>query len=75
MTIKENIKYIPSLRFLFQNTPKRDNSRIMNPRIFPLELREIDLESFQQLNIADSQEELQKILLLKVKRRKFWISG
>ncbi|XP_024868454.1 uncharacterized protein LOC112452461 [Temnothorax curvispinosus] len=36
----------------------------MNPRIFPLEPREIDLESFQQLHTADSQEELQEFLLL-----------
>jgi len=37
---------------------------IMDPRMFPLEPREIDLESFQQLHIADSQEELQEFLLL-----------
>lgn len=36
----------------------------MDPRMFPLEPREIDLESFQQLHTADSQEELQEFLLL-----------
>lgn len=38
----------------------------LNPdvRIFPLEPREIELESFQQLYTADSQEELQEFLLL-----------
>ncbi|XP_011141360.2 uncharacterized protein LOC105184336 [Harpegnathos saltator] len=35
-----------------------------DPRMFPLEPREIDLESFQQLHTADSQEELQEFLLL-----------
>lgn len=36
----------------------------MNPQMFPLEPREIDLEFFQQLHTADSQEELQEFLLL-----------
>lgn len=36
----------------------------MDPRMFPLEPREIDLESFQQLHTVDSQEELQEFLLL-----------
>nr|XP_012219363.1 PREDICTED: uncharacterized protein LOC105670421 [Linepithema humile] len=37
---------------------------VMDPRMFPLEPREIDLESFQQLHTVDSQEELQEFLLL-----------
>ncbi|KAG7188130.1 hypothetical protein KM043_013353 [Ampulex compressa] len=37
---------------------------MMDPPIYPLEPREIDLEAFQQLHTADSQEELQEFLLL-----------
>lgn len=35
-----------------------------DPSMYPLEPRELDLESFQQLHNADSQEELQEFLLL-----------
>lgn len=48
--------------------PKRSRERrfenYADPRMFPLEPREINLESFQQLHTADSQEELQEFLLL-----------
>ncbi|XP_072764147.1 uncharacterized protein [Anoplolepis gracilipes] len=43
---------------------QRLENYVMDPRMFPLEPREIDLESFQQLHTADSQEELQEFLLL-----------
>lgn len=43
---------------------RRYENYVMDPRMFPLEPREIDLESFQQLHTADSQEELQEFLLL-----------
>lgn len=36
----------------------------MDSRMYPLEPREIELEAFQQLHTADSQEELQEFLLL-----------
>lgn len=35
-----------------------------DPKMYPLEPREIELEGFQQLHTADSQEELQEFLLL-----------
>ena len=37
---------------------------LMDPRLYPLEPREIDIEGYQQLHTADSQEELQEFLLL-----------
>lgn len=43
---------------------KRLQNYTMDPQMFPLEPREIDLEFFQQLHTADSQEELQEFLLL-----------
>lgn len=36
----------------------------LDSRMYPLEPREIELEAFQQLHTADSQEELQEFLLL-----------
>lgn len=38
--------------------------KMMDPRMYPLEPREVDLEAFQQLHNANSQEELQEFLLL-----------
>lgn len=43
---------------------RRIENYAIDPRMFPLEPREIDLDSFQQLHTADSQEELQEFLLL-----------
>lgn len=43
---------------------RRFENYTIDPRMFPLEPREIDLDSFQQLHTADSQEELQEFLLL-----------
>lgn len=43
---------------------RRFENYAADSRMFPLEPREIDLESFQQLHTADSQEELQEFLLL-----------
>lgn len=43
---------------------RRLQNYTMDPQMFPLEPREIDLEFFQQLHTADSQEELQEFLLL-----------
>lgn len=43
---------------------RRLENYTMDPQMFPLEPREIDLEFFQQLHTADSQEELQEFLLL-----------
>lgn len=43
---------------------RRLENYTIDPRMFPLEPREIDLDSFQQLHTADSQEELQEFLLL-----------
>ncbi|XP_012286355.1 uncharacterized protein LOC105702951 [Orussus abietinus] len=44
--------------------PRRRLTRPHDPRMYPLEPREVDLEAFQQLHTADSQEELQEFLLL-----------
>lgn len=38
--------------------------KMMDPYMYPLEPREIELEAFQQLHTANSQEELQEFLLL-----------
>lgn len=43
---------------------QRFGNFMMDPKMYPLEPREIDLEAFQQLHTADSQEELQEFLLL-----------
>ncbi|XP_015434422.1 PREDICTED: uncharacterized protein LOC107190182 [Dufourea novaeangliae] len=43
---------------------RRIGNLMMDPKMYPLEPREIDLEAFQQLHTADSQEELQEFLLL-----------
>lgn len=43
---------------------RRFGNLMMDPKMYPLEPREIDLEAFQQLHTADSQEELQEFLLL-----------
>ncbi|XP_017787788.1 PREDICTED: uncharacterized protein LOC108570439 [Habropoda laboriosa] len=43
---------------------RRFGHLMMDPKMYPLEPREIDLEAFQQLHTADSQEELQEFLLL-----------
>lgn len=43
---------------------RRLGNLMMDPKMYPLEPREIDLEAFQQLHTADSQEELQEFLLL-----------
>lgn len=43
---------------------ERRFGKLMDPKMYPLEPREIDLEAFQQLHTADSQEELQEFLLL-----------
>lgn len=42
----------------------REFRNLIDPKLYPLEPREIDLEAFQQLHTADSQEELQEFLLL-----------
>ena len=42
----------------------REFNHLMDPKNYPLEPREIDVEEFQQLHTADSQEELQEFLLL-----------
>lgn len=52
---------IPIPRRSLQN---REFRNLMDPKLYPLEPREIDLEAFQQLHTADSQEELQEFLLL-----------
>lgn len=43
---------------------RRIGNLMMDPKMYPLEPREVDLEAFQQLHTADSQEELQEFLLL-----------
>ena len=43
---------------------RRGFRNLMDPKMYPLEPREIDLEAFQQLHTADSQDELQEFLLL-----------
>ena len=43
---------------------RRYGNLMMDPKMYPLEPREIDLDAFQQLHTADSQEELQEFLLL-----------
>lgn len=43
---------------------RRFGNFMMDPMMYPLEPREIDLEAFQQLHTVDSQEELQEFLLL-----------
>lgn len=52
---------IPVPRKLGNN---REFRNLMDPKLYPLEPREVDLEAFQQLHTADSQEELQEFLLL-----------
>ncbi|XP_070163152.1 uncharacterized protein [Polyergus mexicanus] len=52
---------IPILKYARK---RRLENYTMDPQMFPLEPREIDLEFFQQLHTADSQEELQEFLLL-----------
>lgn len=42
----------------------RGFGHLRDPKMYPLEPREIDLEAFQQLHTADSQDELQEFLLL-----------
>jgi hypothetical protein len=49
---------------VLKTSSERKLKNLMDPRMYPLEPREIDFEAFQQLHTANSQEELQEFLLL-----------
>lgn len=72
--LEETEEYYPSSRKyhtypksripVLKRSSERRFKNLMDPRLYPLEPREIDFEAYQQLHTADSQEELQEFLLL-----------
>lgn len=54
----------PKSRIPILSKANEKKLKMMDPRMYPLEPREVDLEAFQQLHTANSQEELQEFLLL-----------
>lgn len=54
----------PKSRIPILSKSNEKKLKMMDPRMYPLEPREVDLDAFQQLHTANSQEELQEFLLL-----------